>query len=65
VKIQTWLHASEAETFVYKNDVNLTFRGSAESREEFQEDWIPTYQNPKSYSVSYELFYNGNTPIFN
>lgn len=53
-----WLHVPQTETFVYKSDVNLTFRRSAEPREEFQENWIPTYQNPKSYSVSYELFYN-------
>ncbi|RYL29488.1 hypothetical protein [Acinetobacter piscicola] len=58
-----WLHVPQTETFVYKSDVNLTFRRSAEPREEFQENWIPTYQNPKSYSVSYELFYN-RSPLY-
>lgn len=57
-----WLLVINTETFIYKNDVNLIIKPFSDTRQEFQESWIPHFPSPINTSVSYGLFYN-SSPI--
>lgn len=59
--LSDWSYNDERGIYTYKNDVNITIRrNDFDLEKEFQESWVEEYDDPKAYSVCFEIFYNGN-----